>query len=228
MDQLAEEVDGLPNISGSESRVEGAIAAGRGQSVFHTGGDRFDGVASAFAVALHMHQPLIPAGGPELRTAPLISNLRYMLDHQGVGDNHNAPVFLRCYGRMGEIVPRLADEGRQPRVMLDYSGTLLHGLRQIGAGEAIAAVLRLTCDPRYSGAVEWLGCSWGHAVAPSTPVQDYRLHVRAWQHHFAGLFGLGPLGRVRGFSQRRWRCRTIPTSRTRSRAPCSTVATSGC
>ena len=200
MDQLAEQIDGLPNISGSESRVEAAIAAGRGRPVFHTQGGRFDGVASAFAVALHMHQPLIPAGGPELRTARVISNLQYMLEHQGVGDNHNAPVFLRCYRRMGEIVPRLADEGRQPRVMLQYSGTLLHGLRQIGAGEVIDALRRITCDPRYSEAVEWLGCSWGHAVAPSTPVQDYRLHVRAWQHHFAALFGLAALGRVRGFS----------------------------
>ena len=118
MDQLAEQIDGLPNISGSESRVEAAIAAGRGRPVFHTQRSRFDGVASAFAVALHMHQPLIPAGGPELRTARVISNLQYMLEHQGLGDNHNAPVFLRCYRRMGEIVPRLADEGRQPRVML--------------------------------------------------------------------------------------------------------------
>ena len=200
MDQLAEQVDGLPNLSGSESRVEAAIAAGRGQPVFHTQGSCFDGVASAFAVALHMHQPLIPAGGPELRTAHVISNLQYMLDHQGVGDNHNAPVFLRCYRRMGEIVPRLTDEGRQPRVMLEYSGTLLHGLRQIGASEVIDALRRITCDPRYTDAVEWLGCSWGHAVAPSTPVQDYRLHVRAWQHHFAALFGMGALGRVRGFS----------------------------
>lgn len=200
MDQLAEQIDGLPNISGSESRVEAAIAAGRWRPVFHTQRSRFDGVASAFAVALHMHQPLIPAGGPELRTARVISNLQYMLEHQGLGDNHNAPVFLRCYRRMGEIVPRLADEGRQPRVMLEYSGTLLHGLRQIGASEVIDALRRITCDPRYSGAVEWLGCSWGHAVAPSTPVQDYRLHVRAWQHHFAALFGLAALGRVRGFS----------------------------
>ena len=37
-------------------------------------------------------------------------------------------------------------------------------------------------------------------MAPSTPVQDYRLHVRAWQHHFAAIFGLEALGRVRGFS----------------------------
>jgi hypothetical protein len=31
-------------------------------------------------------------------------------------------------------------------------------------------------------------------------MQDYRMHVRAWQHHFAGLFGLDALSRVRGFS----------------------------
>jgi hypothetical protein len=31
-------------------------------------------------------------------------------------------------------------------------------------------------------------------------VQDYRLHVRAWQQHFAAVFGLEALGRVRGFS----------------------------
>jgi hypothetical protein len=38
-------------------------------------------------------------------------------------------------------------------------------------------------------------------VAPSTPAQqDYRLHVRAWQHHFAAIFGVAALGRVRGFS----------------------------
>jgi hypothetical protein len=37
-------------------------------------------------------------------------------------------------------------------------------------------------------------------VAPSTPSQDYRLHVRAWQHLFAAIFGLDALSRVRGFS----------------------------
>jgi hypothetical protein len=37
-------------------------------------------------------------------------------------------------------------------------------------------------------------------VAPSTPVQDYRLHVQAWRHHFAAIFGLEAVHRVRGFS----------------------------
>ncbi len=83
--------------------------------------------------ALHMHQPLIPAGGNDLRTAAVVSNLQYMLENPTVGDNHNAAVFLRCYQRMGEIVPRLLEEGYQPRVMLEYSGTLLHGLRRMGA-----------------------------------------------------------------------------------------------
>ena len=147
-----------------------------------------------------MHQPLIPAGGDDLRTAALISNLRYMTEHPDIGDNHNAPVFRWCYKRMGEFIPQLIDEGAQPRVMLEYSGTLLHGLREMGADDVIDALRAITVDPRYRDAVEWLGCPWGHAVAPSTPVQDYRLHVRAWQHHFAAMFGLEALGRVRGFS----------------------------
>ena len=123
-----------------------------------------------------------------------------MFEHPDIGDNHNARVFRWCYQRMGEFIPELTDQGLRPRVMLEYSGTLLHGLRQMGANDVIDALRRITTDPRYAPAVEWLGCPWGHAVAPSTPVQDYRLHVRAWQHHFAALFGLEALGRVRGFS----------------------------
>ena len=147
-----------------------------------------------------MHQPLNPAGGPELRTAAIVSNLQWMLEHPDLGDNHNAPVFHWCYQRMGELIGQLLAEGKQPRIMLEYSGTLLHGLRRAGLDDVFDALRPLTCDPDLRQAVEWLGCPWGHAVAPSTPVQDYRLHVRAWQHHFAAIFGLEALGRVRGFS----------------------------
>ena len=201
MADLAEYVDGLPNICGSEERIRQAIAASRTDPVFlPQGASGFGEINSAFAIALHMHQPLIPAGGPELRTARVISNLQWMLDNPDIGDNHNAPVFLWCYRRMGEFVPQLLDEGFQPRVMLEYSGTLLYGLRQMGANDVLDALARITGDERYRRAVEWLGCPWGHAVAPSTPVQDYRLHVEAWQHHFAAIFGLDALRRVRGFS----------------------------
>jgi hypothetical protein len=201
MANLADCVDGLPNICGSEERIRQAIGANRTDPVFLPQGAKgFGEIKSAFALALHMHQPLIPAGGPELRTARLISNLQWMLDNPQSGDNHNAGVFLWCYTRMGTFVPQLLDEGFQPRVMLEYSGTLLYGLRQMGATDVLDALARITGDARYRQAVEWLGCPWGHAVAPSTPVQDYRLHVEAWQHHFAALFGLDALGRVRGFS----------------------------
>jgi hypothetical protein len=201
MGDLPEEIDGLPNICGSEPRIDETVRASATNPVFRPpGATGFGDVNSAFASALHMHQPLIPAGGPDLRTAPIISNLQWMMDNPSIGDNYNAPVFLYCYKRMGEFVPRLLDEGLAPRIMLEYSGTLLHGLRQMGAHDVLDSLAGITADPRNRQAVEWLGCTWGHAVAPSTPVQDFRLHVRAWQHHFAALFGLEALGRVRGFS----------------------------
>jgi hypothetical protein len=201
MGELPEYIDGLPNLCGSERLIEEAIRAGRDQPVFldQTPVD-ISGIDSAFAVALHMHQPLIPAGGPDLRTAAIIGNLQWMLEHPEIGDNHNAPAFHWCYKRMGELIPQLLADGTQPRIMLEYSGTLLHGLRRAGLEDVFDALRPLTCDPELRQAVEWLGCPWGHAVAPSTPVQDYRLHVRAWQHHFAAIFGLEALGRVRGFS----------------------------
>ena len=157
-------------------------------------------IRSAAAIALHMHQPLIPAGGDDLHPAAIISNLKYMMDNPGIGDNHNAAVFHWCYKRMGEFIPQLISEGKEPRVMLDYSGTLLYGLRQMGLGDVFDSLRKITCEPAYWGAVEWLGNAWGHPVAPSTPIQDYRLHVMAWQHHFAAIFGLEALSRVRGFS----------------------------
>ena len=201
MGELAEYVDDLPNLCGSEPRIEAAVAAGRARPVFlERPSVDIIGIDSAFAFALHMHQPLIPAGGPDLHTAAIIGNLQWMLEHPDIGDNHNAPVFHSCYKRMGELIPQLLAEGRQPRVMLEYSGTLLHGLRRAGLDDVVDALRPLTCDPELRQTVEWLGCPWGHAVAPSTPVQDYRLHVRAWQHHFAAIFGLEALGRVRGFS----------------------------
>ena len=198
---LPEYVDGLPNIAGREKELEKVISAAAKQEVFRPEGKiDFGRIKSACAIALHMHQPLIPAGGWDLKTAEIISNLKYMMDNQGIGDNHNAGVFVWCYKRMGEFVPQLIDEGKEPRVMLEYSGTLFHGMRQMGLHDVFDALKRATCDPAYRRGVEWLGCPWGHAVAPSTPVQDYRLHVKAWQQHFAAIFGTEALERVRGFS----------------------------
>jgi hypothetical protein len=198
---MPEYVDSVPNISGAEDQVAEVVAQGRGKDLYRSrGGAAVGAVRAACAIALHQHQPLIPAGGGELHTAAMISNLQYMMENQGIGDNHNAPVFVWCYKRIGEFVPQLMGEGQSPRCMLEYSGTLLYGLRAMGEHQVIDALQTVTCNPDYVGAVEWLGMPWGHAVAPSTPVQDFRLHVRAFQHHFAAIFGWEALERVRGFS----------------------------
>src|SRR5437763_17153062 len=120
----------------------------------------------------------------------MLSNLQWMLDNPDSGDNHNARVFLWCYKRMGEFVPHLLDEGFQPRVMLEYSGTLLYGLHQMGAHDVLDALARITSDERYRPVEEWIGCRCVHAVATSTPLQHYRLHVEPWHHHFTALSAL--------------------------------------
>jgi hypothetical protein len=153
-------------------------------------------IQSAFACALHMHQPTIPAG----LDGGLISHLRYMEEHSGEGDNHNAPMFAECYRRMGTIIPQLIAEGCNPRIMLDYSGNLLWGFQQMGRDDILEPLKRLACDPRYQPHVEWLGTLWSHAVVPSTPIPDLKLQMLAWQQHFASIFGSEALQRVRGFS----------------------------
>jgi len=200
MKTLSNDVNGLPDISGSETQLKTIISARPSAAYLPESTIQFNRIKSAAAIALHMHQPLIPAGGPDLRTAAIISNLQYMMENQAIGDNHNAPVFHWCYKRMGEFIPQLIEEGKQPRVMLEYSGTLLHGLCRMGSQDVFENLRSITCNQAYRHCVEWLGCPWGHAVAPSTPVQDFRLHVLAWQHHFASLFGDEALSRIRGFS----------------------------
>lgn len=201
MTEFSEYVNGLPNICGSEELIQKTIENGKGKDCYRSSGNiDFGNIRAACAVALHMHQPLIPAGGHDLHTAEVISNLQYMMENQGIGDNHNAPVFHWCYKRMGEMIPQLVSEGKAPRVMLEYSGTLFHGMRKMGLNDVFDDLKKITCDPGLRHTTEWLGMPWGHAVAPSTPHIDFRHHVTAWQHHFAGIFGLDALERVRGFS----------------------------
>jgi hypothetical protein len=192
-------LDGVPNLCGWEVPIAQVMAGAEPVFLPQSAID-FGMIRGSFAVGLHMHQPLIPDGGGDLRSASVISNLRFMAEHPEVPDAHNAPVMRWCYKRMGEFIPQLVREGKSPRVMLDYSGCLLHGLAEMGANDVIDGLRPLAQDPAYRRCVEWLGTAWGHAVAPSTPVQDFRLHVRAWQHQFAGMFGLEALARVRGFS----------------------------
>ncbi len=190
-------VDNLPNIYPEENEFNSI----KKRKLYSTCSNiDFNKVKSAFGIALHMHQPTIPAGGHDLRSSGLISNLQHMFENQGIGDNHNAGVFFWCYHRLAEIVPKLVKEGKSPRVMLDYSGNLLWGLCQINGGEAIKNLKKITCDKYYYPYVEWLGTMWSHSVVTSTPVPDIKLHMMAFRHHFASIFGEEAQERIKGFS----------------------------
>ncbi|MGE5658699.1 MAG: glycosyl hydrolase family 57 [Actinomycetota bacterium] len=193
--QLPEIIDGLPNISGWEQEVLSVVQ--QDEPVFLPITNlKLEEITATFATALHMHQPTIPAGAH----GELISNLQYMFEHPQEGDNHNAGPFAYCYSRMGDFIPELVSQGCNPRIMLDYSGNLLWGLRQMGRSDILDNLKRITCDRAYQPYVEWLGTMWSHSVVPSTPIPDIKLHILAWQHHFAAIFGWEALARVKGFS----------------------------
>jgi hypothetical protein len=185
----------LPTICGWEEEI-GAIVNHDEPIYLSTTRLNLDTINAGFACALHMHQPTIPAGWD----GSLICNLQHMFENQGIGDNHNASVFAWCYSRMGDLIPQLVNDGCNPRIMLDYSGNLLWGLVQMGRDDILNHLKLLACDPRYQPHVEWLGTMWSHAVAPSTPIPDLKLQMQAWQTHFASIFGVDALRRVKGFS----------------------------
>lgn len=184
----------MPNICGQEQEITQIV--NHDEKIF---GDRsdlnLDQINAGFACALHMHQPTIPAGND----GALICNLQHMMENPHDGDNHNASVFAWCYSRMGDFIPELVEAGCSPRIMLDYSGNLLWGLKQMGR-EDILDNLKKLCTEQYQPYVEWLGTMWSHAVATSTPIPDLKLQIQAWQHYFAELFGAEALKRVKGFS----------------------------
>ena len=112
----------------------------------------------------------------DLHSAPVISNLAWMMAHPGIGDSHNAPVFVRCYKRMGEFISQLLGAGRQPRVMLDYSGTLLHGMRQMGLDDVFDALGYLTRDPRARQLRQHVDVLGHHVDGPSTRGHTWAAH----------------------------------------------------
>jgi hypothetical protein len=184
----------FPSICGQESAI--AAITNHNQPIFLPHSNlRIQDITAGFACALHMHQPTIPAGP----NGEPISNLQHMFEHPNDGDNHNAAVFAWCYSRMGDWIPELVAKGENPRIMLDYSGNLFWAFSQMGREDILQNLKRL-CEPQYQPYVEWMGTMWSHAVVPSTPIPDIKLHIQAWQHHFAALFGTEALARVKGFS----------------------------
>ena len=74
MNPIPEYIGELPNVSGHEADVARVVESGRAKALFAgQGGIDFGRVRAACAIALHQHQPLIPAGGDDLKPAPVES-----------------------------------------------------------------------------------------------------------------------------------------------------------
>ncbi|NMO85448.1 glycosyl hydrolase family 57, partial [Cyanobacteria bacterium 150SLHB] len=85
----------LPAIAGYEAEILALVQQANPAVLTHSN-LKLEQFQSAFACALHMHQPTIPAGA----NGELISHLQYMLEHSEEGDNHNAEPFAHCYKRL--------------------------------------------------------------------------------------------------------------------------------
>ena len=198
----------IPNISGNRHMVHTNMECPAIQPIAS-----FDQIKAAVITALHNHQPMYPINityedvekepleEGNLRGGPIRSNLAWMRAHPGVGQCYMLPRIDKAYHRFpGEIIPRLVGEGLEPRIALEFTGSLLDGLYKSGNLEALFALRQSLTDPRYRDRVELLGAPWGHAHAPSTRPEDYVLHLTAWCNHVSALFGLDVLARVRVFS----------------------------
>ncbi len=229
MNELTQTHNGLPEICGPEKTVVEIMRTDGKHSTASTQSSiDFSRIRSGFAIALHMHQPLIPAGGPDLKTAEIVSNLQDMMDHQNIGDNHNAQVFHWCYKRMSEFIPALIEEGKQPRVMLDYSGTLLHGLQKMGLRDVFDACGEL---PARRGTLRrWNG--WVARGAMGLRLQHLRRIIACMSGHGSTILRRSLASRrwaaCAAFLRRRWPCliiRILPMSSSRRSR---TAATVGC
>ncbi len=116
---VPEPVGGLPDLCGREDSIAQAMTT-QGPVFQPDSNIDFQRIRNAFAIALHVHQPLIPAGGADPATAGIISNLQYMLEHP------EAEHWAFCGRQYPELRLRLRPRG--PCVLLQ-SGMLSGGKR---------------------------------------------------------------------------------------------------
>lgn len=154
---------------------------------------------------LHMHQPLVWLDGE------LVGNLEKMLGSADSKDEWDAWLMARAYKNPAKFVKLLTKRGKNPRVMLDFSGILLESLDSLGKrgildekdvyGEKIGDITGLYRKVlnTHPDAIEMAGTSYSHCYFPATPKRDWIYHVEEWRRTFRRLFGEKPLSRVKGF-----------------------------
>ncbi|MFH0817198.1 MAG: glycoside hydrolase [Candidatus Micrarchaeota archaeon] len=169
---------------------------------------------------LHMHQPHIWFVYPKNILNPkrwenesLIGNLEKML-YEG---NYDANKFAMAYANPAKFVTRLREEGFDPKIMLDFSGTLLESLERLsqsddfnnmyvrvdmaGRDEQVGNIIEQYKNAlaKYPDAIEFTGTGFYHPYFPAIPRADWASQISRWREKFKSLFGEKALLNVKGF-----------------------------
>ncbi len=154
---------------------------------------------------LHMHQPFV------LKNSTLISNIEKMLYSSDKRERWDAKLILRAYKNPAKYVEILAEEGKEPRIILDFSGTLLESLKDLDernvtkkvfvGEEAIGPIIELYKKvlKKFPYFIEFAGTAYSHCYFPITPQEDWQLQIEEWRKTFRKIFGKVNLDRVKGF-----------------------------
>ena len=197
---IPEMVNGLPNLCGCEAQVE-AVTARRDPVYLHRDQPQLDRLQSVCAVALHMQQPLIPAGGHDIHTADTISNLDLMCATPAWATITTPASSPTATAGWATSSLTWSSQGKNPRIMLDYSGRT--AVRSAQDGPRRRARPSAAASPRgtYCAVCRMAGHHVGPCGGLLDPVaRSFNLHMRAWQHNFAAVYGWDALARVKGFS----------------------------
>jgi len=152
---------------------------------------------------LHMHQPLVWYDNR------LISNLEMMLLSKDSQNSWNGKLMARAYKNPARYVYELRKRGLKPKIMLDFSGILLEGLKDLTRtlkktrmnGEKIGDIIKLYDKVlrKYPSDMEFAGTAYSHCYFPVTPEEDWAWQVEEWKNIFKKLFGNKALKNVKGF-----------------------------
>ncbi|MCX6778262.1 MAG: hypothetical protein NT157_05265 [Candidatus Micrarchaeota archaeon] len=166
---------------------------------------------------LHMHQPLIwfstPQDMHEGGKPKLIGNLEKML-YEG---NYDAQKMARAYMNPAIFVKKLREAGKEPKIMLDFSGTLLESLQRLsesgkldemevhvdmaGTDETVGNFVKIYREvlSKYPDNIEMTGTGYYHPYFPAIPTADWEAHITKWRAKYAEMFGEEALANVKGF-----------------------------
>ena len=169
---------------------------------------------------LHMHQPLIWFVYPKNILNPkkwenesLIGNLEKML-YEG---NYDALKMAMAYANPAKFITRLSEDGLDPKIMLDFSGTLLESLERLcssddfnnsyvrvdmaGRDEQVGNIIEQykAALAKYPDAIEFTGTGYYHPYFPAIPKEDWGAQIGRWREKFKSLFGEKALSNVKGF-----------------------------